>query len=282
VDIPYPFGVGGKCSHDEGFVITCNGSTPFLSDKNYQYRILNLSVVPNVALVELPISYECYHWPGSIRADSKTRTVEFDKKGVYRFSDTRNELVTIGCCMNGYIASNGTDGTSHKYSIFIGCISYCTSAESTVNGRCAGIGCCSVDIPPGLSDNSIAFGGYDHLGVHDFSPCSYGFLVGKDSYTFRQGDLQMDKNTMMPVWLDWAIRPPNGSKELTCAEAVKDRASYACKGLHITCKDAVNGTGPGYSCECADTATKAIPTSKATAGAPVSMRQKLITICMRI
>jgi hypothetical protein len=71
-------------------------------------------------------------------------------------------------------------------------------------------------------------------------------------YKFRRADLEMDKNSMMPVWLDWAIRPPNGCKELTCAEAEKDRASDACKGLHITCKDAVNGTGPGYSCECAD------------------------------
>jgi hypothetical protein len=53
----------------------------------------------------------------------------------------------------------------------------------------------------------------------------------------------MDSSTKKPVWLDWAIRPPNGSKELTCAEAAKDP--------HITCQDAVNGSGPGYSCQCA-------------------------------
>jgi hypothetical protein len=252
VDIPYPFGVGEKCSRDEGFKITCNGSTPFLAGKDYQYRVLNLSVVPHVALVELPIAYECYNASGAYTF-WKTAPVAFNKQGVYRISDTRNELVIIGCNTNGYIRSNETDGTStYKYSIYTGCTSYCTSAESTVNGRCAGVGCCRVDIPPGLTDNSIAFSEYDHTDFYNFSPCNYGFLVGKGGYTFRQADLKMDNDTKMPVWLDWAIRPPNGSKELTCAEAVKDRASYACKGLHITCKDAVNGTGPGYSCECAD------------------------------
>jgi hypothetical protein len=252
VDIPYPFGVGKNCSRDEGFEITCKGSTPFLEGlEDNRYRVLNLSVVPNVALVELPIAYQCYNASGKY-TNWNTSAVAFNKKGVYRISNTRNELVIIGCNTNGYIRSNETDGSSaYSYSIYTGCVSYCTSAESTVNGQCAGVGCCRVDIPPGLTDNSIAFDGYDHTDFYSFSPCSYGFLVGKDNYTFHQDDLQMDNDTKKPVWLDWAIRPPNGSKELTCAEAAKDRASFACKAPHITCKDALNASGPGYSCECA-------------------------------
>jgi hypothetical protein len=132
VDIPYPFGVS-----DEGFVITCNGSMPFLDSKDYhQYRVLNLSVMPNVAVVELPISYQCFNASGDYTDDWKTMTVAFNKKGVHRFTDTRNELVIIGCNTNTYIRSNATGGIPN---IFIGCISYCNSAESTVNDRCAGI-----------------------------------------------------------------------------------------------------------------------------------------------
>jgi hypothetical protein len=221
VDIPYPFGVGKNCSRDEGFEITCKGSTPFLEGlEDNRYRVLNLSVVPNVALVELPIAYQCYNASGKY-TNWNTSAVAFNKKGVYRISNTRNELVIIGCNTNGYIRSNETDGSSaYSYSIYTGCVSYCTSAESTVNGQCAGAW-------PHRQQYRVRR--VRSHGLLQFSPCSYGFLVAKDNYTFHQDDLQMDNDTKKPVWLDWAIRPPNGSKELTCAEAAKDRASFACK-----------------------------------------------------
>jgi hypothetical protein len=54
-------------------------------------------------------------------------------------------IVIIGCSTNGYIRSNETDGSStYSYGIYTGCVSYCT-----VNGQCAGVGCCRVDIPTG-------------------------------------------------------------------------------------------------------------------------------------
>ncbi|KAF0912573.1 hypothetical protein E2562_015264 [Oryza meyeriana var. granulata] len=88
---------------------------------------------------------------------------------------------------------------------------------------------------------------YDHKFHYNFSPCSYSFLVDRDSYTFRRGDLRMEFNRTMPVWLDWAIRP-NGSSPFTCADAVKDGSSYACKSRNSSCTDASNG--PGYTCGC--------------------------------
>ncbi|TVU47884.1 hypothetical protein EJB05_07500, partial [Eragrostis curvula] len=247
VNIPYPFGVGANCSRDAGFEITCNGTTPFLADTTYQ--VLNMSVAPSVARVQLPIAWTCYNASGSI-VNSTDGKVKFNPQGVYRISDARNELVIIGCNTMAYIRSKPSSSSIYWYDIYTGCVAYCNSAESTVNGRCVGQGCCKVDFPPGLTDNNVVFSDWSRKEFVNFSPCSYGFLVDREHYTFRRADLKMDRDSMMPVWLDWAIRPPNDTDTLTCADANKNGTSYACKSQNSNCTDAVNG--PGYSCQCAD------------------------------
>ncbi|TVU09387.1 hypothetical protein EJB05_42858, partial [Eragrostis curvula] len=246
VDIPYPFGIGANCSRDEGFEIECsNGTTP----------VLSLSVEPSVARVRLPIAYQCYDASGYV--NWTYASVAFNDKGVYRISDTRNELVVLGCNTLAYITSKpaaNSSKTGYDYDVYTGCVSYCTSIESTVDGQCKGVGCCRVDIPPGLTDNSITFGGYTHDHIYQFNPCSFSFLVDRDYYNYSRADLNMTdyKDKMMPVWLDWAIRPsPNATDNtLTCAEAMKNRTSYACKSRNSNCTEVVNG--PGYSCHCID------------------------------
>ncbi|TVU47882.1 hypothetical protein EJB05_07498, partial [Eragrostis curvula] len=251
VDIPYPFGIGANCSRDAGFEIACNnGKTPVLIPKNYEF--VSLSVEPSVASVRLPIAYQCYNATGYINWDYGEAT--FNDKGVYRISDTLNELVVLGCNTVAYISSKpsaNASKTGYSYDVYTGCISYCTSIDSTVDGQCKGLGCCRVDIPPGLTDNYITFSGYGHENIYQFNPCSFSFLVGQGSFNYSKANLNMPgyENKKMLVWLDWAIRPPNGTDTLTCAEAMKNRTSYACKSQNSNCTNA--GNGPGYSCRCA-------------------------------
>ncbi|TVU47883.1 hypothetical protein EJB05_07499, partial [Eragrostis curvula] len=252
VDIPYPFGIGANCSRDEGFAIACsNGTTPVLTTKSYE--IIKMSVEPSVASVRLPIAYQCYNASGY--TNWTYANVAFNDKGVYRISDTRNELVVLGCNTLAYITSRpaaNRTATGYPYDVYTGCVSYCTSIESTMDGQCKGVGCCRVDIPPGLTDNSITFYGWTHDYIYQFNPCSFSFLVDRETYNYSRADLNMPdyKNKKMPVWLDWAIRPPNGTDTLTCADAMKNRTSYACKSRNSNCTEAVNG--PGYSCHCVD------------------------------
>ncbi|CAN6320893.1 unnamed protein product [Urochloa humidicola] len=255
VDIPYPFGIGARCSR-AGFEIACNGSTPFLSGTGY--KVLNLSLATNGALLELPIAWTCYDRSGK-RHDSEA-PVSFNPQGVYRISDAHNQLYVVGCDVTAYIQSrkenkhNGSNA-GYDYGYYTGCVSYCSSAESAKDGRCAGLGCCRVDIPPNLTDNSVGVDDDDNKSlavrqiIYEFSSCSYGFLVDRNSYTFPRADLKMDRNRTMPVWLDWAIRP-NGSSPFNCSDAMKNSSSYACKSQHSRCVDAVNG--PGYTCNCSN------------------------------
>lgn len=248
VSIPYPFGIGAKCSR-AGFEIACNGSTPFLFGTDY--KVLNLSLATSGVRLELPIAWACYDRSGNYLPDSEA-PVSFNPQGVYRISNEHNQLVVIGCDVTAYIQSryDSTDA-AYPYTYYTGCVSYCRGPEFVKDDRCAGIGCCRVDIPPNLTDNSVQVADNDDANVlrliYNFSPCSYGFLVDRNSYTFRAADLKMNTNQTMPVWLDWAIRP-NGSSTFTCANAMKDSSSYACKSQHSSCVDAVNG--PGYTCNC--------------------------------
>jgi hypothetical protein len=110
-----------------------------------------------------------------------------------------------------YTASERTEGGSYSYTYFTGCMSYCNNSASAKDGLCAGVGCCHVDIPPGLTGNTFDFREYDHSTMMEYSPCDYVFLVDRTNYTFRRSDLFMDRNRTSPVWLDWAIRENNCS-----------------------------------------------------------------------
>lgn len=254
VDIPYPFGIGANCFRP-GFEITCGGGggTPYLAGTGY--KVLNLSVVPAGARVELPIAWTCYDRSGNRLSYESEAPVRFNPRGVFRISDAHNQLVVVGCDVTAYIQSrpNGSSSAGYPYEYYTGCVSYCRRPEAVRDDRCAGVGCCRVDIPPDLTDNSVGVDDDDNASmaarrlIYDFSPCSYGFLVERNGYTFRAADLKMDRRQTMPVWLDWAIRP-NGASAFTCSDAMKSSSSYACKSQHSSCVDAVNG--PGYTCSC--------------------------------
>jgi hypothetical protein len=157
VDVPYPFGIGADCFRP-GFEITCDGGIPFLAGTGY--KVLNLSVVPVGARVELPIAWTCYDRSGNRRSYESQAPVKFNPQAVFRISDAHNQLFVVGCDVTAYIQSrpNSSRSAGYPYEYYTGCVSYCRRAEVVRDGRCAGVGCCRVDIPPDLTDNSVGVG----------------------------------------------------------------------------------------------------------------------------
>uniref|UniRef100_A0ACD5TXT2 Uncharacterized protein n=1 Tax=Avena sativa TaxID=4498 RepID=A0ACD5TXT2_AVESA len=257
VDIPYPFGVGSGCFR-KGFEIECvdNNNGPVLAGTSL--RVVHLSVDPAESLVMLPVGWMCYNAsnPGESQDDWGDGTTTMNRDGVYRISNARNMLVVLGCNTMAYTASRRTEGGSASYTYFTGCMSYCNNSGSARDGLCAGVGCCHVDIPPGLTDSTFGFREYDHAAMMDYSPCDYAFLVDRDSYAFQRSHLLMDRNQTWPVWLDWAIRDNDGTVSdsaavLSCADAAAKATAtteYACVSDHSHCVDSING--PGYNCSC--------------------------------
>ncbi|KAG2633214.1 hypothetical protein PVAP13_2NG301112 [Panicum virgatum] len=197
------------------------------------------------AKVMLPVAYRCHNSTGGT-VGLFDGHVDVNTHGVYRISDARNAFVVLGCNTGAYTSNSATNGTGrYNYQFYMGCFTYCGGPGSAMDGRCASVGCCRVDIAPGLTDNVVSFEDWPHDGM-DYSPCDIAFLVDKDSYDFRASDLRMDvERTSMPVWLDWAIR--DESAALTCA-AARNSARYACVSANSECVDSANV--PGYFCRC--------------------------------
>ncbi|CAN6328995.1 unnamed protein product [Urochloa humidicola] len=243
ISIDYPFGIGTGCFRN-GFEIVCDHAigTPSLAGTTQPVPVNLLSIKTAEARVMLPVAWECFESSNVVKSSSDG-DVHFNRDDVYRISNTHNHLVVIGCNTLGYTQSQRSEGNGYySYAYYTGCMSFCNNSDSAADGACAGVGCCHVDIPPGLTNNNMAFEQYNHTTVLGFSPCDYAFLVDKDSYTFHTTDLKMDTTTVMPVWLDWAIRD-----NLSCEDAKKVE-SYACVSANSECRDSSNG--PGYICNC--------------------------------
>jgi hypothetical protein len=253
VEMRFPFGIGDGCFLP-GFEIECTtGGTPILAGNINKLAVMNLTVMPRPeAEVMLPIAYNCYNTTSGANLNWFNGSIGINP--AYRISNTSNELVVLGC--NTFAYTNSGPSNTNFYSFYTGCVAYCDREGRAQDGACAGIGCCRVEIPPGLTDNTMTFFaselgssayGYDHTNM-TYSPCDYAFIVKKNTYDFRVSDLKMDnpRSTTKPLVLDWAIRnSEDGNK--TCAE-VKNKPGYACVSDNSECLDSYNGEG--YICNC--------------------------------
>ncbi|CAD6252418.1 unnamed protein product [Miscanthus lutarioriparius] len=239
VGIPYPFGIGDEACFRQGFEIRCmnNGSAgggeiPVLARTNQTIPVLSLSVAPlPEARVLLPVAWQCFNSTGG-RTGFYPGNVNFNEAGVYRISNIYNELYVLGCNTLIYVKGVKNQGGASRfnYKFYSGCVSVTNDTDDPQDGACAGLGCCHVDIPPGLTDTTISmFGdGYWSHADQEFCPCDYAFIVEKGSYNFSASDLttHVPSNQTtpqrvdwsMPLRLDWAIRDSD-SGSISCAQA---------------------------------------------------------------
>jgi hypothetical protein len=258
VDIPYPFGIGAGCFRP-GFQIDCRNTTdggpvPFLPSFTVKpdtapaepVRVLNLMVAPPQVRVETRVAYQCFNAAGNV-TDKFDGRMKVNPVGVYRISNTANELFVLGCSTFIY-AGRGKLGLRGNGTLayFSGCVAHCNDDRSAKDGKCAGVGCCRVDIPAALTNTYMRFGNWPHKGI-EFNPCNYAFIVEKNHYTFKAADLRRTPASpwTMPLWLDWAIR--NGNKSLSCPQA-KIAPGYTCVSKNSKCMNSTNGLG--YFCNC--------------------------------
>ncbi|KAK1670245.1 hypothetical protein QYE76_058404 [Lolium multiflorum] len=238
VDIPYPFGIGKDCFRGDGFEISCGkDSVPLLVGMNI--RVLNLSLSPHpVARVVRPVAWQCSNSAGNTTSGPLLKDmITLNPTGVYRISRDLNELVVLGCNTLGLVTSG---------QLFMACLAFANDLSNLQDGACWGAGCCSIDLPLGLTNIMVAISSVSSTKLDD-CPCNYAFIVDKSYYSFQKADLHMNgSQTSMPLSLDWAIRD-NSNLSWTCADAAT-RPGFACKSVHSECVNSNNG--PGYTCNC--------------------------------
>jgi len=159
----------------------------------------------------------------------------------FAISSEDNKFVTVGCDTYGYLNTfrNGTQSST-------GCLTRCDSIESVQSrqrsGNCTGIGCCQVDIPPGMKNISFQASTFKNFNsTSGFNDCGYSFVVKKGNYTFSVDHLNGVPFNKTPIVMDWSVG------NATC-DASKLRPDYACKSSYSDCE--VLPFEYGYRCKC--------------------------------
>ncbi|KAH6832463.1 hypothetical protein C2S53_006918 [Perilla frutescens var. hirtella] len=247
LNIPYPFGIGSKCSINTGFSIYCNASIrrPFLqllSQRRY-YRVVNIST-SHIRIRNPIFAQRCTkqrYIPINLTMDLSDSPFTLSQA---------NAITQVGCAdltvLEGFVNHYGKQND-----FALGCVSFC-SANFSGNGSCPGNGCCQIPVPEGtVFLNATISSMPNHWENVVYNPCSHSFLGEKDSFTFHAvSELHEYKpGSPAPNWLrgrtvalNWRIGTSS------CGEARRSGGSFACQNNSL-CIDAPAGIG-GYRCRC--------------------------------
>lgn len=238
VKIPYPFGTGmssskrqQNCSLEEKFSLTCNASTSKLYRNTIE--ILNISLEGQME-VSFYVSRLCEGDRDGKANDPYLRIPSF------AISSKENKFITVGCDNYGYLNSIYNGST---YST--GCLTRCYGNDPAgilkINEEnCTGVGCCQVDIPPGMKNITVQVFRFPE-SLEPMENCGYSFVAKRGSYKFSTDHLKKYlTNETFPLVVDWTV----GNH--TC-EVAKSRHDYACM-TNSFCDD--KDTDHGYRCRC--------------------------------
>jgi len=241
VSIPYPFGIGNSnhtganCFLMKELNLTCTNSTLYHGQGNIQ--ILNISLAGKIdMLVHISEVYKNESLGKKYNIGNRPRF----SVPVFTISSEDNKFVTVGCDTYGYVSS------IRKVTEFsTGCSTRCNTLEIVESmqrsGNCTGIGCCQVDIPPGMKNITFrAFSFYNFNSTSDFNKCGYSFVVKNGNYTFSVDHLKGVPFNMTPLVMEWSV-----GKD-TC-DISKQRTDYACKN-NSDCEN--SPFDDGYRCKC--------------------------------
>ncbi|PWA75520.1 wall-associated kinase family protein [Artemisia annua] len=166
VRIPYPFGIGTKCSVNKWYVIDCNYSTPYLSAVN-NLQVLGVNLDDQTVTVNGPMVSNCQN---TVQNTSQTMSIDLGSS-LFLFSKLHKKLVVEGCG-NGVILEHG--------SALTGCSTACINDTVSDKNNCLGFSCCQTTIPHYLKSYSVNLRGLERHGGD--GGCGSAFLVDQGNF----------------------------------------------------------------------------------------------------
>ncbi|KAB9659509.1 hypothetical protein FH972_027055 [Carpinus fangiana] len=237
VEIPFPFGIAEGCYLNGNFNLSCDHSSGVVHTGR-NINITNISIEEGQLDISMYVAHQCFDESGFLQTNIKSnRSLSLTAGSAFTVSYTQNVFVAVGCDTYSYF-----NGFTSNDSFSMGCLSRCTNIPGVVDGSCSGLGCCKVEIPPGLKYFTLeAFSFGNHSEIWSFNPCSYAFVVKQDQFNFSADDLYTLKDKeALPMVLDWAI-----GDEI--CENAQSNSNFVCGG-NSTCYDPENSSG--YRCKC--------------------------------
>ncbi|CAH9078548.1 unnamed protein product [Cuscuta europaea] len=239
VTVPYPFGIGEKCSCKKGaFNLTCDSDSRLWTNWTSGVQITAIDYVNGQMQVLMPVSRICYNESGSEEIFENYRV-----PNMFTISPEENKFFAVGCD-----ASASFLGLTDHGIFLTRCRPKCDRApEKKESGNCAGRGCCQATIPVfGLREFKL---GVKSLGfgkkVGEFKNCTYVFVARKGWYHFIPEDLTHLRFGWAPMAVDWDV----GHGNQTCESAVAGEG-YVCEKSSTECVETTFDLG--YHCRCKD------------------------------
>lgn len=226
ITIPYPFGIGSDCYHNEWYAVNCNPSTstPYLSAVN-NLQILSLNLDNQTVTVNISMTSDCQN---TVRNSSQILSVDL-RGSPFLFSQEHNRFTVEGC---------GNAVILEQENLLTGCSTICQN-QSVINERnnCYGINCCQTTIPYYLETFSVNSSG---LQSSNGSGCGSAFLVDERLYSAGRfsGQSVVVDNSFVPISLRWRLTEQDIINGNNC--------SYTGEQLNLG-----NGTSvDSYRCSC--------------------------------
>ncbi|EEC72337.1 hypothetical protein OsI_05547 [Oryza sativa Indica Group] len=239
--IPYPFGIGAGCFYTDGFDVSCEENRTYMHNSSSNMEIYSLNLIGGQAQVSTFIADKCSNNTDGTSTDGwvSTSTAPF-----FTLSSRANKLTVVGCNTLAFLGGYNEE----EQNVGAGCFSMCPDKQSVdSSGQCSGMGCCQTSIAPNLTSLNVTFDSrFNNSEVNSFNPCSYAFVAEQDWFRFEpdylEGHKFTDKYKGVSTVLDWVA-----GRE-SCAQAPKNRTSYACVSTNSSCINSPNATG--YLCAC--------------------------------
>ncbi|KAK1410829.1 hypothetical protein QVD17_37370 [Tagetes erecta] len=199
VRIPYPFGIGARCSVNHWYNIDCSSSTPYLPAFN-NLKVLGVDLRNQTVTVSTTRIPDCKK---PVWNSNEIMGVDLGRSP-FLFSKSHNTFVFEGC---------GTAAIMANGSVVTGCSTACPNVSRSDIKNCYGVRCCQTEIPRYLKSYNINI----TRSGEDDGACGSAFWVDKTSYEEgRFSDpLTITNASGIPISLLWTL---SESDQITCCD----------------------------------------------------------------